>query len=1183
MSRNYLICIVLVSFFWKTNGQTWKPVNPTRSVVKDTSLTTRGGERLYHLSDFSARIKPGAQFRIPTPEGKITEFRLDSSPVFDATLQERHPEIQAYSFRNNEISGRLAVSPSGLDIVFADKKARYAIEQIDANTYRLDRVERRQSNYNLPQIELGKCLVSGEAFPTETKKGDLEVRRAEMVKRRSYRLAISVTSTYARRHGATEATVLAEINKVFNRVNEVFLRELSLRFEIIGESTKLFYYTEETDPYTEGSNILLLNKIDELLVKEIGRKNYDLGHLLATNCGQGTAGTSAGTGTICEFNKGKALSCDLTNNLSEYVRVLTHELGHQLGAAHTWSNCPGVNSTQRNNYSAYEPGSGSSIMSYLNSCGPQNISFIPGPWYFHTGSIQQMNQYIETGNGSKCVAVEEITNHHPVITYTNIPKNGDLYIPVQTPFILRALAEDADQDQLTYAWDQLDIGPIAPLGEPIQSGPSIRSYAPDTSGTRYIPRLSSLYAKEKNPEEVLPAYSRDFTFGLTVRDNHPQGGGTVQKTVSFKSTSTAGPFFIDYPNAATNQLFAGSLTKFKWNVAGTDRGLVNTSHVTIRMSTDGGKSFPIVLEEKTDNDGEQDVQLPGIVSDQVRFLIQGYDHVFFDVSDENLAIVNPTTPTFGLDISPATQLVCLPAEATISIGAFPVLDFDETISYSIENPYPDVSIDWTDTTANVNGLIKLVFTIPPTFASDTLRFQLRARGSTTDTFQREIAIIAVNNSHEELTLTSPENNASGVEVVPSFVWTPSENADYYTLQISESAGFAEESIVISEPNISADSFPASTILKEGEVYFWRVIPFNQCAGLDHIPVSAFQTRVQDCRTFEPSDLPKGLGGSSTGEIESKIQVDQDFTVSDVNVLKIEGFHESVNQLKFLLEKDSTRVTLYEGECGIRSLQFNLNYDDESVDFTDCRLGSGTRVKPLEPLALFNDQQSKGTWIFRWQDNEIGAGGLFENWMLELCGSITREPLAVNTDTLFVAPNQSAELSQDVILVQDLNSVVFEWVDTVLHGQLLMDGQPLRPGHKWTGNDVLQGRIRYKNNTDFQSENIVLSLESIDGKWSGIITLPVKLDASVPVSTDNLEQKISVYPNPARTSFTISSEIDQSITSVTISDLNGKVYSHKSLTTPATHIAVSATDWPAGIYVVTLETLKGRAIQKIVVQ
>ena len=48
--------------------------------------------------------------------------------------------------------------------------------------------------------------------------------------------------------------------------------------------------------------------------------------------------------------------------------------------------------------------------------------------------------------------------------------------------------------------------------------------------------------------EVLPTYSRNLAFRLTVRDNKAGGGGVDNDQVSFTSTAGAGPFLVEYPN-----------------------------------------------------------------------------------------------------------------------------------------------------------------------------------------------------------------------------------------------------------------------------------------------------------------------------------------------------------------------------------------------------------------------------------------------------------------------------------------------------------------------------------------------------------------------------------------------------------------------------------------------------------
>ena len=1158
-------------------AQSWEIIR-SESITgnSQTPLRSRPADHQFILHDFPAHLQSGDYINLPGPDGLPVPFLIKSSPVLDQRLQNQFPAIQSFSIQSEGINGRLAVDPSGIDVVYTTTNERYAIEHIKDQLYEIYNLSRPRRDDPDALIELGKCLTptgpenAPEFLNTPT------IRRAPKVTLRTYKLAISVTSTYAARHGGTIESILTEINKVFNRVNEVFLRELAVQFQIIEESTQVFFLDKQTDPYTEGNNTLMLNKLDEVLVKKFGRKSYDLGHLLATNCGPGTAGVSAGTGTICEFNKGKALSCDLTNNLEEYVRVLTHELGHQLGANHTWSNCPPNNSTQRTSSTAYEPGSGSSIMSYIGSCGDQNLRYIPGPFYFHTGSLQQMLRYIETGPGSSCGVTEELSNESPQIQSVNIPRSETLYIPIGTPFILETTAEDSDGDALTYAWDQMNTGPIAPLGEPIQSGPSIRSYAPDTTGTRYIPHLSSLIHNEDNPEEVLPTYNRNFTFGLTVRDNHPGGGGLAQEIVSFNSTNTAGPFFIDYPNDSSDQLFSGSLTKIQWNVAGTHEGLVNTEYVVIKMSTDGGKTFPFTLADRTENDGEHDVQIPNIVSDSVRFLIQGYDHVFFDISDQNIPIINPAAPTFGLDINPGRQIICLPQTAKVSVSAFPVLGFDKPLTYSIDNPYPDVEITLTDTQSMVNQNIDIVFEVPETLNSDTLRFNLNAISTSADTISREISLIVINNSHKELALQYPDDNIQGVEVVPFFDWNPSPNADYYTLEVSKSASFRPEFLVISESGISGDSFSSNTILEEDEVYFWRVIPHNKCSTTTDVPVAAFQTKTQDCRVYPGTNLPTGLGASSPGEIVSKIDVEEEFKISDVNVLDLKGFHESVNQLKLILQKDTTQVTLYEGECGIRSLNIDINYDDESVGFTDCRLGAGSRAKPLEPLSAFKEMNSKGTWNLHWQDSTIGAGGIFQAWNLELCGAITKDRLQVITDTLFVAPGRQNPITPNEIEVLNGANALFEWVDSTLYGQLLKNGETLRPGQKWTAADIASGIIQYKNESAFDQEDIILSIVAPNGQWSGIIRIPVKLDETVQAKPVELKNKITISPNPAKTHIAIESENGLEIKQIEIRNIQGNVLYTKYHDFPVSQVIIPTISWPAGMVFVTITTTMNQA-------
>src|SRR5690606_5514181 len=167
-----------------------------------------------------------------------------------------------------------------------------------------------------------------------------------------------------------------------------------------------------------------------------------IGHLFGQSGGNGNAGC---IGCICENPanatskaKGSAFTSSTVPQGDAFdIDYVAHEMGHQLGATHTFSmNLEGTGTNM-------EPGSGSTIMSYAGITN-WNVQNYADP-YFHVASIVQVQQNL---NAKACDVETPIANNPPSIqalpTYT---------IPKGTAFALTAVATDLENNPLTYTWE----------------------------------------------------------------------------------------------------------------------------------------------------------------------------------------------------------------------------------------------------------------------------------------------------------------------------------------------------------------------------------------------------------------------------------------------------------------------------------------------------------------------------------------------------------------------------------------------------------------------------------------------------------------------------------------------------------------------------------------------------------
>ncbi|NJL75241.1 MAG: hypothetical protein HC892_09650 [Saprospiraceae bacterium] len=380
---------------------------------------------------------------------------------------------------------------------------------------------------------------------------------------------------------------------------------------------------------------------------------------------------------------------------------------------------------------------------------------------------------------------------------------------------------------------------------------------------------------------MLPTYGRNLTFRCTVRDNNTQGGGVDWAEVKFRSDETSGPFLVTRPNDMINAWQAGSYQAIHWNVANTDNARVNCQRVNIRLSMDGGLTYPMLLAENIRNSGEAFITVPNIVTSSARIKVEAADNIFFDISDRNFSITPATAPSFAVQASPFYQTACLPSTIEVQVNISGFAGFNSPVDLQLVELPTGVTATFQPSTLLPNQSSTLTISIEDSGINGFIALQFQASAVGIDTLLRTVEFDLVSNNFTDFILLAPEDNTRGILGITDFSWTTIPNATFYDFELATSPAFGE-TIVTSANNLTVNTFKPNIFLEENKIYFWRVRPVNQCGpGAFSVP-KAFQTISVQCIPFEQT-VPVTISGSGAPTVESTINITNQGTITDLNL------------------------------------------------------------------------------------------------------------------------------------------------------------------------------------------------------------------------------------------------------------------------------------------------------------
>ena len=743
----------------------------------------------------------------PNSEGKMENFKVKENSNFDPALAAKYPDIKSYvgtGLEDPNSTVYFSISPLGLSSmeIYGDKSAVF-IEPYtkDLSTYVV--YKKSDKKDDLSKFE---CSVIDVAQKGVANTSNLAARpNADDAVLRTFRLALSCTGEYTTYFGGTKANALAAMNNTMTRVNGVFEKDFAARMVLIANNDAVIYTNASTDPYSAASGMSSWNsQLQSTLTSVIGEANYDIGHLFGASGGGGNAGC---IGCICtNGSKGSGYTspADAIPSGDNFdIDYVAHEMGHQFGGNHTFS------MSNEGTGANMEPGSGSTIMGYAGITSqdiqPHSDAF------FHAFSIQQITNNIK----AKTCSVNTSTGN----SIPTANAGSDYTIPKGTPFMLTGTGTDANGDSLTYIWEQMDnasssqTAASSAASATKASGPTFRSWTPQTTPTRYFPRMASVLAGATTTAgseitvEALSNVARTYNFRFTVRDNRAGGSGNNSDDAVITVNSTAGPFSVSSQNTATTYS-GGTSQTITWNVAGTTANNVNAANVDILWSTDSGNTWTTLLAG-TPNDGTQAVTIPNVSTTTGRIMVKGSNHIFFDVNNANITVnagsgtsdtVAPTAPTLAASgtTSTSTNLSWSGATDNVAVTGYDVYQGASLIgstastSYTVTSLTPSTTYSFTvkakDAAGNVSVSSNTVSVT--TLAGSTVSYCSASANNTADERIGNVKFGTINNTstgtagYENFTSVSTNvtrGSAYTISVTP--VWTSTVYSEAYAVYI----------------------------------------------------------------------------------------------------------------------------------------------------------------------------------------------------------------------------------------------------------------------------------------------------------------------------------------------------------------------------------------------------------------
>jgi subtilisin-like proprotein convertase family protein len=815
-----------------------------------------------------------------------------------------------------------------------------------------------------------------------------------------FRLALSATGEFTDFYGGDIAKVLSVMLKMVNLVNAVFERDLGVRFVLIDRSDDLIFQFANADPFTKGNES---SENQQLLDRIIGDVNYDIGHVLG-----GLQTVSIGKiGSVCQKGeKGRGVSTALVpDGISFIFDYFSHELAHQLGGNHTFNSV--ICNAQRNPLTAWEPGSGMSILGYPGLCKSDNLGLHVLP-RFHSGSVEEISNLLMSMAYQFCGV--KVSRSNRKVSTLDIENT---YLPRNTPFLLHPLTSDSTS---WFSWESIDIGFPMSLNSISGNSPNIKMTELKSNTFRSFPGMDSLVKMVNEPGVILADYERDMSLRLVRRFE----SNLFWQPFNLSVKANMGPFTLVKPKEDVIYS-ADEPIQVEWLPANTFLPPLYADKVDIFLVDVANPDALIFLKRNVPNLGKYSLFInENIKNATYKLGVKGTNKLFFNMSSGKIIVQNKAGFFSGLpfDVSHFTcegDILFRWDLSTLADAIFP-------LTFKIEN-VTQWSPGWREMVMLKPGILEWRLSAPsgetvPVFNQATLNVT-----TTNKIFSFPIEWHYQTKKPLKFDSVYPLNKSEISDVRPLFSWNAKDKADWYQVEISESKTF--DYIIDSLVTVGSGIYPTKPLVA-GKHYFWRINYYTILCGSNVSEVFSFYIKPAICEEWKKEDT---LNLNQIPFRQSNLIINQKGVISDFLEIWINIKVSDIEKVKIFLKTPSgLSLSLPLPKNCLKPLQWHkITFSKGAVVTDSCISGDSLIVNMGNQLDQLKGEKLDGLWQLVFEG--VNQTGNIGSWGFKSCylGEATFSSNIREHDVLAsISPNPAAENMGKLSFLKEGKASIILW-------------------------------------------------------------------------------------------------------------------------------------------------------------